>query len=159
VIAHAKAYYLYNNEFKASQGGECGITISVNWFGPLTDSEEDEFAAELRRQAEWGLYANPIFSEEGGFPKELVDRVAAKSASQGYSKSRLPVFTEDEKTFVKGSADFFGVNHYTGVLISASDEYKTTIYPVPSIYDDIDVGVYVSPDWPVAASSWLRVSN
>lgn len=52
VLAHAKAYHAYNNDFKPTQGGECGIVISVNWWGPLTDSEEDEFAAEIRRQAE-----------------------------------------------------------------------------------------------------------
>lgn len=52
VMAHAKAYHAYNNEFKASQGGTCGITISVNWFGPLTDSDEDAAAAELYRQAQ-----------------------------------------------------------------------------------------------------------
>lgn len=52
VLCHASAYHLYNDEFKPTQGGECGITISVNWFGPETDSEEDKFAAEMKRQTE-----------------------------------------------------------------------------------------------------------
>lgn len=52
VLAHARAYYAYVNDFKPSQKGTCGITISVNWFGPDTDSAEDELAAELKRQAE-----------------------------------------------------------------------------------------------------------
>lgn len=52
VIAHAKAYRAYNRDYKPVQNGECGITISVNWFGPLTNSTEDQFAAEMRRQAE-----------------------------------------------------------------------------------------------------------
>lgn len=52
VIGHARAYRAYNNDFKPAQGGQCGITISVGWYGPLTDSEEDEEAAELKRQSE-----------------------------------------------------------------------------------------------------------
>lgn len=52
VMAHAKAYHAYNKDFKDKQGGVCGIAISVDWFGPLTDSEEDKEAAELRRQGE-----------------------------------------------------------------------------------------------------------
>lgn len=52
VLGHARAYKAYVNDFKPSQDGICGITISVNWFGPLTDSKEDEEAAEIFRQAE-----------------------------------------------------------------------------------------------------------
>ncbi|XP_037296139.1 myrosinase 1 [Manduca sexta] len=155
-IAHAKAYHLYNNEYKARQGGECGITISVNWFGPLTDSEEDEFAAELRRQATWGLYAEPIFSAEGGFPKELAARVAEKSAEQGFPWSRMPEFTDEEKKFVRGTSDFFGVNHYTAFLVSATKHIQQ--HAVPSLLDDIGVGSYVPPEWMKSASSWLTLA-
>lgn len=58
VLAHAKAYHLYNNEFRATLQGEVGITISTNWYGPETDSEEDKLAAELRRQAEVRVLCN-----------------------------------------------------------------------------------------------------
>lgn len=52
VLGHARAYHTYNNDFKPTQNGECGITISVQWFSPLTDSEEDRFETEIRKQAE-----------------------------------------------------------------------------------------------------------
>ncbi|XP_047036059.1 myrosinase 1-like [Helicoverpa zea] len=155
VLAHAKAYHLYDKEFRASQGGECGITISVNWFGPATETAEDEFAAELMRQAQWGIYAHPIFSAEGGFPSELSERIAEKSAQQGFPWSRLPEFTEEEKALAKGASDFFGVNHYTAYLVSAS-EHKS--YPVPSMLDDVGAGSYVPDDWPKSASSWLTLA-
>ncbi|KAL4705020.1 hypothetical protein ACJJTC_009808 [Scirpophaga incertulas] len=156
ILSHAKAYHAYNNDFKSNQGGECGITISVNWYGPLTDSKDDAMAAELRRQAEWGLYAEPIFSSEGDFPKELSRKIALKSAEQGYSRSRLPSLTDDEKDFVKGSFDFFGVNHYTSLLVSAS-EYKQE-FIVPSMLDDVGAFTYVPEEWPKAASYWLRLA-
>ncbi|XP_026729957.1 myrosinase 1-like [Trichoplusia ni] len=156
VIAHAKAYYVYDNEFRPTQGGQCGITISVNWFAPYTDSDEDHFATEIKRQSEWGLYAHPIFSSEGGFPKEFSQRIAEKSAQQGYAKSRLPEFTAEEKALVQGSSDFFGVNHYTGYLISATQNKVEN--PVPSMPDDVDAGTIVPEEWPKSASTWLTLA-
>ncbi|XP_045766147.1 cytosolic beta-glucosidase-like [Maniola jurtina] len=156
VLGHAKAYHAYNNLFKPSQGGVCGIVICVNWVGPLTDSEEDQFAAEVQRQADWGLYAEPIFSEQGGFPKELSEIVAKKSAKQGYPTSRLPELSDEQKNLIRGSADFFGVNHYTAFLVSAT-EHKL-VHPVPSLYDDIDTGLYVPPEWPRSEADWLTMA-
>lgn len=156
VMAHARAYHLYNNEFKAHQKGECGITISVNWFGARTDSEEDKFAAEIKRQGEWGLYAEPIFGE-GGFPKELAKIVAEKSAAGGYSHSRMPEYSEEEKAFARGAADFFGVNHYTAYLISASDSLHEVVEN-PTLYSDAAVETYIPEEWPQSVSSWLYMA-
>ncbi|VVC93003.1 unnamed protein product [Leptidea sinapis] len=156
VLAHARAYHAYDKDYRSDQGGVCGITISVNWFGPLTDSEEDNFAAEIQRQAEWGIYAEPIFSEEGGFPKEFAERVAKNSEEQGYPRSRMPEFSPEEIEFVRGSADFFGLNHYTAFLISAAEHKQW--YPMPSLYTDTDVGTYRPPEWASAASSWLKLA-
>uniref|UniRef100_A0A2A4JNV2 Cytosolic beta-glucosidase n=1 Tax=Heliothis virescens TaxID=7102 RepID=A0A2A4JNV2_HELVI len=156
VMSHAKAYHLYDKEFRATQGGQCGITISVNWFEAATETAEDEFAAELMRQSQWGIYAHPIFSAEGGFPSELSERIAEKSAQQGFPWSRLPEFTDEEKALAQGAADFFGVNHYTAYLVSAT-EHKS-FHPVPSLYDDVDAGSYVPDDWPKSASSWLTLA-
>ncbi|XP_047989531.1 myrosinase 1-like [Leguminivora glycinivorella] len=153
LIAHAKAYHAYNNDFRPSQGGLCGITVAISSFEPLTDSDQDEAAAEMNRQAQWGIYTEPIFSEQGGFPKEFSEQVAAKSKAQGYPRSRLPEFTEEERAYVKGTADFLGINHYSSLLISATDHKFES--PVPSMYDDIDTGSFVPDDWPTSASSWL----
>ncbi len=35
-------------------------------------------------------------------------------------KERLPEFTEEQKKDLKGSADFFGINHYATNLIQVS---------------------------------------
>ena len=45
--AHAKAYRVYENEFKSKQGGVCGITLDCNWYEPKTNSPQDKQAAQL----------------------------------------------------------------------------------------------------------------
>ncbi|KAG6445892.1 myrosinase 1 [Manduca sexta] len=152
VIAHAKAYRLYVNEFKSTQKGKCGITFGVSSILPLTDSEEDRLAVELRRQGDLGIYTNPIFSKEGGFPKEFAERVAMKSSEQGYQRSRLPEFSDKEKEFVRGTSDFFGVNHYGGSFLSATDGIDDR---VPSLNNDAPVAYHTPDDWPKSVSSWL----
>ena len=49
-LAHAKAYHIYNDEFRSTQGGVVGYTIAVDSAAPLTDSDEDAYAVELVRQ-------------------------------------------------------------------------------------------------------------
>ncbi|KAH9634923.1 hypothetical protein HF086_017222 [Spodoptera exigua] len=108
------------------------------------------------RQAQWGIYAEPIFSSEGGFPKEFSERIAEKSAQQRFPRSRLPEFTEEEKAFVKGSADFFGVNHYTTVKVSATKSKQ--FFSAPSMMDDVNVGYYFPEEYPASASPWLKLA-
>ena len=42
--------------------------------------------------------------------------MAEKSAAQGFNKSRLPEFTDNQKLIVQGSGDFVGLNYYTSYL-------------------------------------------
>jgi beta-glucosidase/6-phospho-beta-glucosidase/beta-galactosidase len=40
IIAHARAVKLYREEFKATQGGQIGITLNGDWTMPYNDSPE-----------------------------------------------------------------------------------------------------------------------
>ncbi|XP_035433262.2 myrosinase 1 [Spodoptera frugiperda] len=152
-LAHAKAYHLYNDVYKPQYGGVCGYTFAVGSTAPLTDSEEDKYAVELMVQQQWAIYSDPVFSKDGGFPKDLLELVAEKSAAQGFPKSRLIDFTEEEKAYIRGTSDFFGVNHYSGALASFS---LYTPQAVPSSMDDIGVGQMVPDDWLQSASAWFQ---
>ncbi|CAG9569155.1 unnamed protein product [Danaus chrysippus] len=63
------------------------------------------------------------------------------------------VYENEFKNFQGGTGDFIGVNHYTSSFVSATEHKR--IHPVPSLYDDIDVGTYIPPEWPKSASPWL----
>ncbi len=49
--AHANAYHIYNDEFKSTQKGKCGITLDTNWPEPKNVSNpEDVAAADIQIQ-------------------------------------------------------------------------------------------------------------
>ena len=45
VLAHARAYHVYDTEFRDAQNGRCGITLNSGWAHPETP--EDQKATEI----------------------------------------------------------------------------------------------------------------
>ncbi|CAG9566623.1 unnamed protein product [Danaus chrysippus] len=152
LLAHANAYHLYNDEFREVQGGKIGITLSAQWYEP--QSEKEVQSAEDFLQFEVGIFANPIFSKRGDFPSVVKEKVAAKSQIQGFPRSRLPELTLEEIDFIKGSSDFFGLNHYTTFLtygLKFPIDYPTYYYA------DVEVIPYQPDEWTSSSSKWLKV--
>ena len=58
-------------------------------------------AAERAMAFKLGWYANPIYNN-GDYPEVMKTLIAEKSRQQNFSESRLPEFTAEEKTFIKG---------------------------------------------------------
>lgn len=57
---------------------------------------------------------------------------------------------------LRGSADFFALNHYTTALLSPP---KVELdWKVPSLAHDVGVKVEVDPSWSVSGPDWLFVS-
>ncbi|GBP54376.1 Myrosinase 1 [Eumeta japonica] len=159
LLAHAKAYHIYNEEFRASQNGIVGISNALYWYEAATDSDEDKQAVADMLEFECGLYLNPIFSEEGDFPDLVKRRVAEKSAEQGFPRSRLPQFTAEQVNYLRGSFDFLGINHYSTYLAyrNYSEDYTNNFgysySGIPSLPDDISVHLKLHPDRPTSISS------
>ena len=70
-------------------------------------------------------------------------QIAEKSALQGYPESRLPTFTEDDSALILGSADFLGINYYTGQY---ARPVETNIDDV-DYYSDMDATTVADPTW------------
>ncbi|CAK1540953.1 unnamed protein product [Leptosia nina] len=155
LLAHAKAYRLYEKEYKNKYKGSVGISLSLNFGHPLNNKTENQEAAEIFRDFTIGLYMNPIWSKYGDFPKTVRNRVMKKSKEQGYEKSRLPTLSSEEIKLLKGSADFVGINHYTSVFVEARTD-SDEIFEVPSLQDDIGVLLTQSDEWVSGKSSWLK---
>ncbi|KAI8424203.1 hypothetical protein MSG28_002783 [Choristoneura fumiferana] len=154
LLAHAAAYHLYDQEFKPNQKGKVGITLDAFWAKPKNNSKaEDIEAAERYLQMHVGLFAHPIYSKEGDYPDIARKRVDSISLHEGYTRSRLPTFSPEEVNALRGSSDFFGLNHYTTFLMSPSSWEKTWL--IPSL--DSDTGVKLEQDakWIKPGAEWF----
>ncbi|XP_038218406.1 myrosinase 1-like [Zerene cesonia] len=115
LLAHAKAYRIFDKEFRQISGGRISIPNQSLWFEPLTPDDED--VAEMAMELATGRFCHPIFSKEGGWPPKLESLMWKISLKEGHTRSRLPTFTEEEKNLIRGTADFFGLNYYTSRTI------------------------------------------
>ncbi|KAL3270526.1 hypothetical protein HHI36_021065 [Cryptolaemus montrouzieri] len=147
LLAHAKAYHLYDQVFRNIQRGQVGYLIEGRWLQSATEQPEDLKAAERARQFFFGLQGNAVFHPDGDFPEVMKRRIAEISKKQGYLRSRLPDLSKEEVTFIQGTYDFLAVNYYSTVLIKDSNTTK----------DDVGVDKFQNEEWKKSASEWLRV--
>uniref|UniRef100_A0A8B9EUK2 Lactase-phlorizin hydrolase n=1 Tax=Amazona collaria TaxID=241587 RepID=A0A8B9EUK2_9PSIT len=141
IKAHAEAWHLYNDTYRAKQGGLISITINSDWAEPRNPHNQEDISA-ARRYLEFllGWFAHPIF-KTGDYNEVMKTRIRERSLAQGLSQSRLPEFTESEKQRIKGTYDYFGLNHYTTVL--------TYNLNYPAVTDR---------SWLNSGSFWLKVT-
>ncbi|XP_006834640.1 PREDICTED: lactase-phlorizin hydrolase [Chrysochloris asiatica] len=154
IKAHAEAWHLYNDKYRATQGGIISITINSDWAEPRNPSnQEDVEAARRYVQFMGGWFAHPIF-KNGDYNEVMKTRIRARSLAAGLSKSRLPEFTESEKRRINGTYDFLGFNHYTTIL-AYNLNYDSWI----SSFDaDRGVASITDRSWPDSGSFWLKMT-
>ena len=106
ILAHARAVKAYRDEFKAASGGEIGITLNGDATYPW-DPEDPADVEACDRKIEFAIswFADPIYF--GDYPASMRKQLG----------DRLPTFTPEEVALVKGSNDFYGMNHYTANYI------------------------------------------
>ncbi|XP_049837299.1 myrosinase 1-like [Schistocerca gregaria] len=151
--AHAMAYRVYHQQYRPTQGGQLSITLNSNFYQPATNSSEDIEAAERALQFNLGWFAHPIYTSVGDYPAVMKERIYNNSIKDGIWISRLPQFTAQEIADLKGSADYFSLNHYTTNL--AEDGEKADEYPS----HEWDTGVVTSFDssWPNSSYNIMKV--
>ncbi|CAG0901510.1 unnamed protein product [Darwinula stevensoni] len=152
LLAHAKAYRIYHEEFAAVQQGRIGITLNSNLREPLDPENPDDVeAAAVKQEFELGWFADPVYF--GDYPQSMKDKIAEKSSAQGFLQSRLPEFTDAEKELLLGSSDFFGLNAYTSFLAAYS------LKPLECVSYECDSDADESQDssWYSTGSGWLKL--
>ncbi|BFZ09250.1 hypothetical protein BsWGS_12289 [Bradybaena similaris] len=154
IKAHTRAYHIYNENFRSSQKGIVGITLVFEWLEPMTDSLQDAEAADRGMHFNFGWFANPIFSESGDYPEIMKQLIGDKSRRQGFAASRLPEFTDKEKSLNKGAADFMGFNHYTSRLASHKPDQDSA----PNYDLDSDLKLLSDLCWPHTGAYWMRAN-
>lgn len=146
LLSHATAVKRYRDKYQAKQKGRIGILLDFVWYEPLTNSTDDEAAAQRSRDFHIGWFLHPI--TYGYYPKSMQDIV----------KERLPKFTPEEINLVKGSIDFLGVNQYTAYYMF--DPHQTQVAPTRYQFDWNAGFAYARngvPIGPRAYSTWLYI--
>ncbi|XP_072253764.1 lactase/phlorizin hydrolase-like [Leuresthes tenuis] len=149
--SHAEAWHVYNDKYRNTQGGKVGIALNSDWAEPMNKSRpEDVAAADRYLQFMLGWFAHPIFVN-GDYPASLKTQIEKKKNECPSSvPAVLPAFTAEESKRIQGTADFFGLNHYTSRLVNSS---KGGCNPGPVEVGDFQA--HVDPTWPSTASDWI----
>uniref|UniRef100_A0A668S0Y7 Lactase n=1 Tax=Oreochromis aureus TaxID=47969 RepID=A0A668S0Y7_OREAU len=152
IKAHAEAWHLYNDKYRAKQNGIISITISSDWSEPRNPYRQEDYDA-ARRVVEFtlGWFSHPIFN--GDYSEIMKTRIRDRSLAAGLPQSRLPEFTPEEIKRIKGTHDFFGLNQYTSALAFPVDHGNTA-----SLEADIGAATVPDPTWLDSASDWLKVT-
>jgi beta-glucosidase len=102
LLAHGAAVKVYREKYQGTQKGQIGIALNSEWHYPYSDSPADRSAAARAMAFTFGYFMEPIVY--GRYPIEMVNHV---------KDGRLPSFTPEESSMLKGSYDFIGINYYS----------------------------------------------
>ncbi|XP_077566426.1 lactase-like protein isoform X1 [Stigmatopora nigra] len=152
IKAHAKVWHTYDTQWRPKQNGLVGISLTADWGEPVDiTNQKDIEAAERYVQFSLGWFATPVF--HGDYPQVMKDFIGKKSAQQGLGVSRLPTFSPQEKSYIKGTSDFLGISHFTTRYITQKNNPPGR--STSSFFMDRDVAELVDPRWPDPGSEWL----
>lgn len=143
--AHGLAVREYRDRFQGVQGGRIGMANNCDWREPRTEDPVDKAAAGRAVEFFLGWFGDPLY--RGDYPDVMRARLG----------SRLPSFTSEEQAMIRGSQDFFGLNHYTTMYASHSTDRKSfTLSPFANggISEDQDVRLSMDPDWTITNQGW-----
>ncbi|XP_026031603.1 lactase-like protein isoform X1 [Astatotilapia calliptera] len=152
IKAHAKVWHTYDTQWRGKQKGLVGISLSGEWGEPVDISNQKDIeAAERYVQFHLGWFATPIF--HGDYPQVMKDFIGRKSVQQGLGTSRLPTFSPQEKSYIKGTCDFLGIGHFTTRYITQKNNPSGR--SSSNYFSDRDLAELVDPRWPDPGSEWL----
>ncbi|CAH0597146.1 unnamed protein product [Chrysodeixis includens] len=153
LMAHAKAYRIYEEEYKLKYNGKISLANIFVWFEPETP--DDANVTELMFQLYEGRFAHPIYL--GGWPPELEKVLAENGKREGYKYPRLPPFTPEEVEFVRGTADYYALNHYITRQIRQVGPGEAGSWP---FYGSNEIGATMlnDPSWTPTFIDWFTLN-
>lgn len=149
--AHARAYHLYDEQYRSTQNGKIGITSVCQWFFPKTPN--DTLAAEMALQFNCGTIFHPVFI--GDYPEIVKTKFAEMSRAAGLSESMLPEFSAEWIEYIRGTSDYLGLNHYVSYLAEFGPqiEYDDRI----DLPQELGINLSRDPSWESGAKNAPKV--
>ncbi|KAG4067037.1 hypothetical protein HA402_000028 [Bradysia odoriphaga] len=143
IKAHAKAWRIYDEEFRATQNGQMGITLLCNWPEPKDRSDPEHIAAmERALHFKFGWWAHPLTT--GDYPSIMRELIDAKSSG---SESRLPTFDAEWTAMINGTLDFIGLNTYNSYYVLPSENNRW-------VDGDANIRTENDPAWNRSGVGW-----
>ncbi|XP_022888452.1 beta-glucosidase-like [Olea europaea var. sylvestris] len=146
ILAHAVAVDIYRKIFQKLQGGKIGVTNVTAWYEPFNNTTADKEAASRAVDFALGWFVAPVVT--GDYPPVM----------RRLLRDRLPKFTQEQVTLVKGSYDFLGINYYTTHYATNAPKAPGA---KPSYNNDHEVQTSTArngmPIGEQAGSSWLYI--
>ncbi|XP_008831881.1 lactase-phlorizin hydrolase [Nannospalax galili] len=148
IKAHARVYHTYDEKYRQEQKGVISLSLNSPWVEPQDPGVPREVeAADRMLQFSLGWFAHPIF-RNGDYPDVMKWKVGNRSELQQLATSRLPSFTEEEKSYIRGTADVFCLNIYTSKMV----QHNTPRLNPPNYEDDREVTISdVDSSWTTTA--------
>ncbi len=82
--------------------GKVGLAVETSWAIPKTSRDPGDWAAQDRAFAfDFDWFTDPVF--RGDYPDVMKKEVMLRSRIQNLTVSRLPVFTKEERTMIRGN--------------------------------------------------------
>ncbi|ANB11383.1 beta-glucosidase [Sugiyamaella lignohabitans] len=152
LLAHASAVHIYRTEIEPKYGkGKISFANSWDYTPSYSNSSEDILASERSLDFTAGWFGQPVYID-GEYPQSIRDVVY----------ETLPRFTEEEKSLVLNSTDFYAWDGYTGHPVRASDDFSSCVTSQgdsenwPECFDE----VFTLPgDWLIGNRADVGVSN
>lgn len=149
LLAHAKAWRLYERDYYSDQQGLVSLALHADWATPANPYlESHSAAAERFLLFELGRFLDPLLGTvnegkqtKGDYPQEMKMYLEERARVMGLPGSPLPIFTDAEKEELRGAMSFIALNHFTTRLVSP---YPHTQKPPP----DHDCLLLSDPTWP-----------
>ena len=146
--AHGAAAEVYRRDFQPAQRGAIGMANNCDWREPATPAPADRAAAQRALEFYLGWFADPLYT--GDYPVSMRARLG----------DRLPRFSDEDRARLRGSVDFFGLNHYTTHLVSHAEgggasEPGANV----GIGADQDLVLSADPAWERTAMGWPVVPD
>lgn len=126
LLAHAKAWRLYEREHSSQQRGLVSLALHADWAEPANPFLDSHVAAAQRFLLfELGRFLDPLLEtgyrekhNKGGYTQEMKVYLEERGKVSGLSGSPLPSFTDMEKAELRGALSFIALNHFTTRLVS-----------------------------------------
>ncbi|XP_075249760.1 cytosolic beta-glucosidase-like [Convolutriloba macropyga] len=89
LLSHARAWHLYNDKYRSTQGGKVGINVGSSWPEPYNQSQLNIDTTEKVLQFQLGWVLSPLLGN-GEYPDVMKNVIGELSEFQGFLQSRLP---------------------------------------------------------------------